>query len=135
MWVSIWRQWVRLQPAFKVLFFVVLGTGIYMGVSSGPSGGYGVAAPLLHAGGLFSCTILSYLGFPRWRWWFRGALVFSTGVFIEVAQSFNPRRHADINDIFINGAGVITALLLIWAWRSWNHRRNLNYVKQKHQRD
>lgn len=132
MWVSIWRKWVRFRPAFKVLFFAVLGWGIYLGVSSGPSGGYGGLAPLLHAGGLFACTILSYLGFPKWHWWFRGALVFSAGVFIEGAQYFNPRRHADINDLYINAVGVIAALLLIWAWRAWNHRRNLKYIRQKH---
>jgi len=130
MWVAIWRQWVRFRPVFKALFFAVLSLGVYLGVTSGPSGGYGVAAPLLHAGGLFTCTILSYLGFPKWRWWFRGGLVFSAGVFIEAAQYFNPRRYADINDLYVNAVGVVSALLLIWAWRFWNHRRNLNYARK-----
>jgi VanZ family protein len=132
MWVSIWRKWAQFRPFFKILFFAVLGLGVYLGIQSGPSGGYGSIAPLLHAGGLFSCTVLSYLGYPRWRWWFRGGLVFGAGVGIEAAQYFNPRRNADVTDLYYNAAGVVAALLLIWAWRAWNHRRNLRYLKQYH---
>lgn len=109
---------------FKLLFFAVLGSGIYLGMRPSPApAAYTWMLPLYHAGGLFVCTWLSYLAFPRWRWWWRGALMFTVGVVIEYIQYFHPSRVADINDIYANTFGVALGLITLgiyrWLLKRW----------------
>lgn len=120
MWITLLRQWARFRLLFKLLFFAVLGIGIYLGMSpSPPPVSAGWHAYFYHAGGLFSCTILSFLAFPRWYWWVRGGLMFAVGVAVEYVQSFHPTRSADIHDIYANSAGVVAGLVLIMLFQWW----------------
>ncbi len=124
MWLTIMRHWLRYRLIFKVLFFAVLGLGIYLGVSpSPPPTSASWHAYFYHAGGLFTCTLLSFLGFPRWYWWVRGGLMFAVGVTIEYVQSFHPTRSADITDIYANTAGVAAGLVCIFVFQWWRGAR------------
>ncbi len=128
MWLYVMRRWVRYRLAFQMLFFSVVALGMYLGMHpSPPRTAYGFVAPLYHAGGLFGCTILSYLAYPRWRWWFRGLMMFLVGVSIELVQSLHPTRSADMNDIIVNSVGIAAGLLVVLLWErygKWHpHRR------------
>jgi len=118
------RHWVRFRTVFKILFFGVLALGIYLGMTPAPP----AALPdwnayFYHAGGLFACTVLNFLAFPRWYWWVRGLLMFLVGVAVEYVQSFHPTRSADITDIYANTGGVVVGLVLIWLFQLWRRPR------------
>ncbi|WP_373188217.1 VanZ family protein [Halopseudomonas sp.] len=118
------RQWARYRLVFKVMFFVVLGFGIYLGMTPTPPTALpGWNAYFYHAGGLFVCTILNFLAFPRWYRWVRGLLMFMVGVAVEYVQSFHPTRSTDITDIYANTAGVLLGLVLIWVFEVWRKSR------------
>ncbi|WGK60380.1 VanZ family protein [Halopseudomonas sp. SMJS2] len=126
MWISLFRHWTRYRLLYKILFFSVLFLGMYLGMRPGPPPTpfkFNMVYSLYHAGGLFTCTLLSYLAFPRWRWWLRGVLMFSVGVAVEFVQSFHPTRSADIHDIYANSVGVGAGLLVILAWQCYSMRR------------
>ena len=117
------RHLTRYRLFYRTLFFLVLFLGMYLGMrpASPPTPiKLSMVDSLYHAGGLFVCIILSYLAFPRWRWWFRGVLIFSVGVAIESVQSFHPTRTADIHDVYANVVGIVVGLGVILAWQ---HRR------------
>lgn len=113
-------HWARYRHGYQLLFYSILALGLYLGVRSAPLPHVmrlGVSDALYHAGGLFVCTVLSYVAYPRWYEWARGALMFALGVAVEYAQNFQPERTADMWEIAANGFGVALALLLIWAWQ------------------
>lgn len=126
------RQWTRYRIVFKILFFAVLGLGLYLGMSPNPPPATaGWHAYFYHAGGLFACTILNFLAFPRWYWWVRGLLMFMVGVAVEYVQSFHPTRSADITDIYANTGGVLLGLVLIGVFQWWWGRQGRRSRKQK----
>ena len=105
---------------FKILFYSILALGLYLGMRAEqpptPIKFNGIDN-IYHAGGLFVCTLLSYLAHPKWRWWLRGAFMFAVGVAVEYAQSFHPTRKADIYDIYANSVGVGLGLLVVMLWQ------------------
>lgn len=108
------RLWVRYRFIFKIAFFALLALGLYLGMRPTPAPAiYSWQATFYHAGGLFSLTILSYLAFPHWRWWFRAIFMFSVGVSVEYVQSFHPTRTADWNDIYVNCGGIVAGLFCL----------------------
>lgn len=116
------RHLARYRLIYRMLFISVLCLGMYLGMRPAPPPTpikFDMIDSLYHAGGLFVCTILSYLAFPRWRWWFRGAFMFAAGVAVEFVQSFHPTRTADIGDIYANSVGVVLGLLVILVWKRW----------------
>lgn len=120
------RHWARYRPFYRILFFTVLFLGMYLGMRPGPPPTpfkFSMVDSLYHAGGLFVCTLLSYMAFPRWRWWLRGVLMFAVGVAVEFVQSFHPTRSADIHDIYANSVGVVAGLLVILVWQCRTMRR------------
>lgn len=124
MWLTLMRHWARYRTAFRVLFFTVLGVGLYLGMSpTPPPVSASWHAYFYHAGGLFACTILNFLAFPRWYWWVRGLAMFLVGVAVEYVQGFHPTRSADIHDIYANSAGVLVGLVLIWGFQWWRRSR------------
>lgn len=122
------RFWVRYRWLFQLVFFGVLGLGLYFGMrpTQAPVAYYWMPV-WYHIIGLFVCTWLSYLAFPRWRWWVRGGLMFSVGIAIEYVQSLHPQRVADLNDIYANtlgvAAGLITLAICRWLVRRWFSNR------------
>ncbi|CEA06293.1 VanZ like family protein [Pseudomonas saudimassiliensis] len=129
MWITLLRHWARYRLLYRILFFSVLALGMYLGMRPGPPPTpfkFNMIDSLYHAGGLFVCTLLSYLAFPRWRWWLRGVLMFSVGVAVEFVQSFHPTRSADIHDIYANSVGVGAGLVLILVWQCiWGRWRGV----------
>jgi VanZ family protein len=120
MWLTIMRHWVRYRLIFKILFFSVVSLGMYLGMSPTPvptSASWHSYS--YHAGGLFACTILSFLAFPRWYWWVRGLLMFSVGLSVEYVQSFQPTRYADLTDIYANTAGVAAGMACVALFQWW----------------
>ena len=116
----VFRHWARYRLIYQVLFFIVLGLGIYLGMRPGPPPTpfkFSMVDSVYHAGGLFVCTLLSYLAYPRWRWWWRGALMFAVGVAVEYVQSFHPTRSAELGDIYANTVGVVLGLVVVWFWQ------------------
>lgn len=112
--------WARYRLVFQILFFVVLGLGLYLGMRPGAPPTpfkFNMVDSVYHAGGLFVCTLLSYPAFPRWRWWLRGAFMFAVGVAVEYVQSFHPTRTADIHDIYANTVGVVLGVVVVWLWQ------------------
>ena len=105
---------------FQILFYSVLALGMYLGMRAEqpptPIKFNGIDS-VYHAGGLFVCTLLSYLAHPQWRWWWRGAFMFAVGVAVEYVQSFHPTRTADIHDIYANSVGVAIGLSMILVWQ------------------
>lgn len=100
----------------------MLSYGMYLGMRSAPPPTpfqFSMVDSSYHAGGLFVCTILSYLAYPRWRWWWRGALMFTVGVAVEYVQSFHPTRSAEIRDIYANTVGVMLGLLVVFFWQRY----------------
>lgn len=125
MWLTLKRLWLRYRLVFKVLFFAVLGLGIYLGMNPvPPPTSASWHGDFYHAGGLFACTILSFLAYPRWRWWTRGALMFLVGVAIEAVQHFHPTRSANLLDIQVNTGGLAAGLLVIFMFQ-WIYRKRL----------
>lgn len=111
------RLWSRYRLAFKIAFFGLLAVGLYLGMRpTPPPAAYSWQATFYHAGGLFSLTVLSYLAFPRWRWWLRAVFMFSVGVAVEYVQSFHPTRTADWADIYANSAGIAIGLLCLGVY-------------------
>lgn len=124
MWLTIMRYWARYRIVFKVLFFAVVALGMYLGMSpTPPPTSASWHSYFYHAGGLFACTLLSFLAFPRWHWLLRGALMFAVGVLIEYVQSFHPTRYADVTDLYANTAGVATGLVCIALFQWWRGAR------------
>lgn len=116
------QHWARYRWFYRVVFFVVLALGMYLGMRPSPPPTpikFSFVDSVYHAGGLFVCTILSYMAFPSWRWWLRGLLMFAVGVAVEYVQSFHPTRSADIHDIYANTVGVATGLMVIFAFQYW----------------
>jgi|SRR5690554_972609 len=75
-------HWARYRRCYQFLFYSILTLGLYLGVRSSPLPHVmrlGVSDSLYHGGGLFVCTVLSYVAYPRWPLWLRGALMFSLG--------------------------------------------------------
>lgn len=125
MWLILKRLWLRYRVIFKILFFAVLGLGIYLGMNPvPPPTSASWHGDFYHAGGLFACTILSFLAYPHWRWWARGVLMFLVGVAIEAVQHFHPTRSADLTDIQVNIVGLATGLLVIFMFQ-WIYRKRL----------
>lgn len=125
MWLTLKRQWVRYRVVFKVLFLAVLCLGIYLGTNpTPPPTAARWHSDLYHAGGLFACTILSFLAYPRWRWWARGALMFLVGLGIEAVQYFHSTRSAELADLQINTGGLAAGLLVIFVFQ-WLYRVGL----------
>ncbi|WP_339651717.1 hypothetical protein [Halopseudomonas pelagia] len=127
MWLNLKRLWMRYRVIFKVLFFAVLCLGIYLGVNpTPPPTSASWHGDFYHAGGLFACTILSFLAYPRWRWWLRGALMFLVGLAIEGVQVFHSTRSAELIDLQVNTGGLAAGLLVIflfqWAYRAQTAR-------------
>lgn len=111
------RLWARYRVVFKIAFFALLALGIYLGMRPTPPPAiYSWQATFYHAGGLCSLTLLSYLAFPRWRWWFRAVFMFSVGVAVEYVQSFHPTRSAEWADIYANSSGIAVGLILASLW-------------------
>lgn len=109
----------RYRLAYQILFYAVVALGIYLGMRPEPPPTpitFSSVDTLYHAGGLFVCTILSYLAHPQWRWWWRAALMIAVGIAIEIAQTFSTRT-ADIYEIYANTVGVMLALLVLWIGR------------------
>ena len=126
MWINLLRHWSRYRLLYRILFFSVLFLGMYLGMRPGPPPTplkFSYVDSVYHAGGLFVCTLLSYLAFPRWRWWLRGVSMFAVGVAVEYVQSFHPTRSADIHDIYANSVGVGAGLLALLAWQCYSTRR------------
>ncbi|MEJ6655459.1 MAG: VanZ family protein [Pseudomonas sp.] len=126
MWLNLLRHWGRYRLLYRILFFSVLLLGMYLGMRPGPPPTpfkFSFIDSVYHAGGLFVCTLLSYMAFPRWRWWLRGALMFAVGVAVEFVQSFHPTRSADIHDIYANSVGVAAGLLVVLVWQCLSTRR------------
>lgn len=126
MWLNLLRHWARYRPLYRILFFSVLALGMYLGMRPGPPPTpfkFSMVDSLYHAGGLFVCTLLSYMAFPRWRWWLRGVLMFAVGLAVEFVQSFHPTRSADIHDIYANSVGVVAGLLVVLVWQCMAMRR------------
>lgn len=114
------RHWSRFRLLYRMLFFITLTTGIYLGVHpSPPSAAFrlNLVDSAYHAGGLFACTLLSYIAYPRWRWMGRGFSMFALGIAIEYVQSFHPTRSAELGDIYANTAGVLLGLSVVWLWQ------------------
>ncbi|WP_190324459.1 VanZ family protein [Pseudomonas profundi] len=117
------RYWVRYRLAFQVMFYATVALGLYLGMRpTPPPVAFSGMAVLYHAGGLFTCTILSYLGHPRWHWWVRLVLMSAVGLAVEMVQSLYPTRSADIYDLYANSIGVAVGLAAIWFWRAWSRR-------------
>lgn len=119
------RHWTRYRWFYRTVFFSVLALGMYLGMRPEPPPTpikFNFIDSVYHAGGLFVCTILSYMAFPRWRWWFRGLLMFSVGVAVEYVQSYHPTRSADIHDIYANSVGVVAGLLVILVFHYLSKR-------------
>ena len=116
----------RYRLYYQILFYSVLALGTYLGMRPEapptPITFSGVDT-VYHAGGLFVCTLLSYLAHPRWRWWWRGAFMFAVGVAIEYAQTFQSTRTADIRDIYANSVGVALGLAVLWGGRGWRRSK------------
>ncbi len=129
MWITLLRHWARYRLLYRILFFSVLALGMYLGMRPGPPPTpfkFNMIDSLYHAGGLFVCTLLSYLAFPRWRWWLRGVLMFSVGVAVEFVQWFHPTRSTDMHDIYANSVGVGAGLVLILVWQCiWGRWRRV----------
>lgn len=124
MWLTLKRLWLRYRLVFKVLFFAVLGLGIYLGMNPvPPPTSASWHGDFYHAGGLFACTILSFFAYPHWRWWARGALMFLVGVAIEAVQHFHPTRSANLLDIQVNTGGLAAGLLVIFMFQLVYRRR------------
>ena len=126
MWLNLLRHWARYRLFYRILFFSVLFLGMYLGMRPGPPPTplkFSFVDSVYHAGGLFVCTLLSYLAFPRWRWWLRGLSMLAVGVAVECVQSFHPTRSADIHDIYANSIGVAGGLILIMTWQCYSRRR------------
>lgn len=120
------RHQARYRWAYLVLFYSILLYGTYLGMRPEPPPTphqFNMVDALYHAGGLFVCTLLSYMAHPRWRWWWRGGFMFSVGVAVEYVQSFHPTRTADIGDIYSNTVGVALGLLVVMGWQRWITRR------------
>ena len=112
----VFRHWARYRLFYQLLFFAVLLLGLYLGMRPGPPPTplkFSLETTLYHTAGLFVCTILSYLAYPRWRWWWRGAFMFGVGVAVEYVQSYHPARTADMHDIYANTVGVILGLVVV----------------------
>ena len=109
----------RYRLAYQILFYAVVALGIYLGMRPEPPPTlikFSSMGTLYHAGGLFVCTILSYLAHPQWRWWWRAALMMAVGIAIEISQIFSTRT-ADIEEIYANTGGVVLALVVLWIGR------------------
>ena len=110
----------RYRLYYQILFYAVLALGTYLGMRPEqpptPIKFNGIDS-IYHAGGLFTCTLLSYLAHPKWRWWLRGGFMFAVGVAVEYVQSFHPTRTADIHDIYANSVGVGVGLLVVFLWQ------------------
>lgn len=110
------QQWARYRPFYQILFFAVLLLALYLGMRPAPPPTpfkFSMVAVLYHTGGLCVCCILSYLAYPKWRWWWRGVFMFAVGLAIEYVQSFHPSRTADIHDIYANTLGVALGLIAV----------------------
>lgn len=114
------QHWSQHRLVYRVLFFLTLSLGLYLGMRPAPPPTpfqFNMIDSVYHAGGLFVCTLLSYMGYPRWRWWVRGAVMFSVGLAVEYVQSFHSTRTADIGDIYANSFGVAVGLAVVILWR------------------
>ena len=123
------RHAARHRLVYKILFLSILFLGMYLGMRPGQPPTpfkFDMVDSVYHAGGLFVCTILSYLAYPRWRWWLRGLMMFAVGLAVEYVQSFHPTRSADIHDVYANTVGITTALIILLLW---------HLCRCRHQRD
>lgn len=128
----VFRHWGRYRLLYRIAFFAVLLLGLYLGMRPGPPPTpikFNMVDWVYHAGGLFVCTLLSYLAYPGWRWWARGAFMFAVGLAVEGVQSFHPTRSPDIHDIYANTVGVGIGMLMVVLLgaaidRAWAKNRN-----------
>jgi VanZ family protein len=70
------------------------------------------------------------LSYQRWRYVFLlASLLFAAGVFLEIVQSYIPRRESSLDDMIANGTGVLLGLtigyLLRSGYRGPNNRRGM----------
>ncbi|UAW99433.1 VanZ family protein [Halopseudomonas nanhaiensis] len=116
-----WRSISRHRNTFQTLFVALVLLGMFLGMRPTPP--FGKIQWLMtsfHLGGLFFCTLLSYLAFPRWPWWLRFGMMCGVGLAVEFVQYFHPTRSADLVDVFANTVGVVLGLAVIALWQKRN---------------
>ncbi|SDR98990.1 VanZ like family protein [Halopseudomonas xinjiangensis] len=127
MWRSVTQRWAQHRSTFQIMFVAVVALGMFFGMRPTPPFGSGQwLMTSFHMAGLLVCTLLSYLAFPRWRWWLRFGMMSGVGLSVEFVQYFHPTRSADLDDLFANTIGVVMGLVAIAMWQrrnGWNGLR------------
>jgi len=67
---------------------------------------------LNHFAAFSTLYVLHAVAYPRLSIMIRGVLLLGYGLFIEAVQSFLPNRVASAEDIAVDAAGILAALLL-----------------------
>lgn len=98
----------------KFLFVSMALLGIVAALMPGSGGGFPYADKLMHAGALFSFTVLLDLATLRSFWHWKVPVLLGYGAFIEVLQAFTTWRSASVADFAADAVGILLYWLL---WR------------------
>ncbi|MFU8815214.1 MAG: VanZ family protein [Pseudomonadales bacterium] len=111
--------WLSLQLGFWIPLLLCTWLAL---TPSPPEGVFRVSDILLH---LFAFTYLTFalgLARPALRLRWVAAWMLAFGVMIEVVQSFQATRVAELKDVLVDAAGIALGLLLLAALGNWSRK-------------
>lgn len=95
-------------------FYSLLAIYTYLGLTPHPENSVPVFNDLLmHFAGYSVAAISISFARPTWPMWQRAALLIVYSIAIEMGQHFNPPRTFSVLDIFANGGGILSGLLIV----------------------
>ncbi|MDZ7668496.1 MAG: VanZ family protein [Gammaproteobacteria bacterium] len=105
------------RVSLHLAFWVPLAACTYLALTpSPPTAVFRVSDIILHA---FAFTYLTFalgLAMRAPRLGLVGLVMLGYGAFIELAQSLEPARHAELKDLLVDAAGIAVGLAaLVWA--------------------
>jgi VanZ family protein len=117
------------RVCLSAAFWVPLVVCTYLALSpSPPEPVFRVSDVVLHALAFSYLTFALGLAHPATGRPMLVAWMLAYGIFIEVVQSFEVERSAELKDLLVDGAGIVAGLALLSAFGDWSRRTLRNLV-------
>jgi VanZ family protein len=105
----------------QLAFWIPLAACTYLALTpSPPDAVFRVSDVLLHGLAFSYLTFTLGLAFASLGRWHIVALMLAYGTLLEVLQSFEPERSAELKDLLVDGAGILVGLALLHLIGAWS---------------
>jgi uncharacterized protein YfiM (DUF2279 family) len=107
----------------QIAFWIPLTICTWLALTpSPPDAVFRVSDVVLHGAAFAYLTFALGLAWPAAGLWAMAGAMFGYGALIEAVQSFEPARSAEVKDLLVDVAGIVTGLLLWNVFGDWSRR-------------